>query len=186
MLVIAVGEWYAPDLRTGGGMRIAHRRLCAALGRAKVRSDTEVKEGSAEGGVGVRIEIDARNGAIVRIGDLGTVSLGATNYDSSVSFNGKQAVYIGIQVAPSANLLTVVKDVKKTFTELKTQLPQGLNAQVVFDASSFVNSSIHEVIKSLFEALLIVTIVIFEVRKVELANYLPALAVAPLLTKLFN
>lgn len=101
------------------------------------------------------------NGAIVRIGDIGTVSLGATNYDSSVSFNGKQAVYIGIQVAPAANLLTVVKEVKKTFTQLQTQLPQGLNAQVVFDASSFVNSSIHEVIKSLFEALLIVTVVIF-------------------------
>jgi len=101
------------------------------------------------------------NSAIVRLGDIGTVTLGATTYDSSVSFNQKQAVYIGIQVAPAANLLTVIKDVKKSFAELQTQLPQGLNAKVVFDASSFVDSSIHEVVKSLFEALLIVTIVIF-------------------------
>ncbi len=101
------------------------------------------------------------NGAIVRIGDVGSVTLGATNYDMSVSFNGKQAVYMGIQVAPAANLLTVVKDSRKAFLEIQAQLPKGLNAQVVFDGSSFVNSSIHEVIKSLFEALLIVTIVIF-------------------------
>lgn len=103
----------------------------------------------------------APNGAIIRIGDIATVSLGASYYDSAVSFNGKQAVYVGIQVAPAANLLTVVKDVRKAFSEIQKQLPQGLNAQVVFDASSFVDSSIHEVIKSLFEAMVIVTIVIF-------------------------
>ncbi len=102
-----------------------------------------------------------KTGAIIRIEDVGTVSLGATNYDSSVSFNGKQAIYIGIQVAPSANLLTVIKDVKKSFAEIQQELPQGLNGKVVYDASSFVDSSIHEVIKSLFEALVIVTIVIF-------------------------
>lgn len=101
------------------------------------------------------------NGAIIRIGDIGTVSLGATYYDSSVSFNGKKAVYVGIQVAPAANLLTVIKDVEKSFAEIQQQLPQGLDAKIVYDASKFVNSSIREVEKSLFEALVIVTIVIF-------------------------
>lgn len=107
------------------------------------------------------IKSSPQTGAIVRIEDIGTVSLGAASYDSSVSFNGKQAVYVGIQVAPSANVLTVVKDVKKAFAELQSQLPQGLNAKVVFDASTFVESSIHEVVKSLIEALIIVTLVIF-------------------------
>src|SRR5579872_3876185 len=101
------------------------------------------------------------NGAIVRIRDIGTVTLGATNYDSAVSFNGKQAIYIGIQVAPTANLLTVIDGVKKSFAEIQQGLPQGLNAKIVYDSSEFVNSSIHEVIKSLMEALLIVTLVIF-------------------------
>ncbi len=105
--------------------------------------------------------IKSENGAIIRIRDIGTVSLGATNYDSAVSFNGKQAIYIGIQVAPAANLLTVIKDVKKSFAEVQQQLPNGLNAKVVYDSSDFVNSSIHEVVKSLFEALVIVTLVIF-------------------------
>ncbi|HSW70170.1 MAG TPA: efflux RND transporter permease subunit [Gammaproteobacteria bacterium] len=107
------------------------------------------------------IKASPDNGAIVRIGDIGTVSLGATNYDSSVSFNGKQAIYIGIQVAPSANLLTVIQGVRKAFADVQEQLPHGLNAKVVYDSSAFVNSSIHEVIKSLVEALTIVTIVIF-------------------------
>lgn len=107
------------------------------------------------------IKSSPTNDAIVRIRDVGTVTLGATNYDSSVSFNGKQAIYIGIQVLPSANLLTVIKGVKKSFAEIQQQLPKGLNAKIVYDSSAFVNSSIHEVVKSLIEALLIVTVVIF-------------------------
>lgn len=112
------------------------------------------------------------NGAIIRIRDIGTVSLGATNYDSAVSFNGKQAIYIGIQVTPTANLLTVIANVKQAFAEVQQQLPKGLNAKVVYDSSDFVNSSISEVLKSLFEALAIVTVVIFlflgEVRSVTI------------------
>jgi multidrug efflux pump len=107
------------------------------------------------------IKASDNSDAIVRIRDIGTVTLGATNYDSSVSFNGNQAIYIGIQVSPSANLLTVLKGVKKSFADIQQQLPKGLNAKVVYDSSEFVNSSIHEVIKSLLEALLIVTLVIF-------------------------
>ncbi len=107
------------------------------------------------------IKASPTTGAIVRIGDVGTVTLGATNYDSSVSFNGKQAIYIGIQVAPTANLLTVIDAVKKSFIEVQQQLPKGLHAEVVYDSTKFVNSAIHEVLKSLFEALMIVTIVTF-------------------------
>ena len=100
-------------------------------------------------------------GAIIRLGDVAKVSLGATNYDTAVSFNDKKSVYVGIQVAPAANLLTVINDVKKLFPEVQKQLPQGMNAQIVYDTTDFVNSSIHEVEKSLGEAMIIVTIVIF-------------------------
>jgi multidrug efflux pump len=105
--------------------------------------------------------IKAANGAIVRLGDVANVSLGATNYDQSVSFNGKKAVYIGILVAPTANLLTVIDSVKKAFPEIQKDLPQGLQASIVYDSSEFVNSSITEVEHSLIEALAIVTVVIF-------------------------
>lgn len=108
-----------------------------------------------------KLIIKARNGAIIRIEDVGTVSLGATNYDSSVSFNGKKSVYIGIQTTPEANLLDVIRDVKNAFGKLQKQLPEGLHAEIVYDSGIFVNSSIHEVINSLMEAIVIVTVVIF-------------------------
>lgn len=101
------------------------------------------------------------NGAIIRLGDVANVSLGATNYDNAVSFNGQSAVYIGIQIAPAANLLNVINAVKQAFPEIQKQLPQGLQAKIVYDATAFVNSSIHEVEHSLIEALVIVTVVIF-------------------------
>jgi len=108
-----------------------------------------------------RMVVKADNGDIIRLGDVSDVSLGATNYDTSVNFNELKAVYIGILVAPDANLLTVINDVKKMFPEIQKQLPKGLNAQIVYDSTDFVNSSIKEVITSLIEALLIVAVVIF-------------------------
>ncbi len=105
--------------------------------------------------------IEAKNGAIIRLKDIASVTMGSQNYNTSVTFNGKSAVYIGITVAPTANLLTVINNVRKVFYETQKQLPRGLEANVVYDASSFVNSSIREVIKSLVEAFLIVTAVIF-------------------------
>ncbi len=100
-------------------------------------------------------------GSIVRLSDLGTVSLGADSYEARVAFDGKTGVFIGIQVAPSANLLTVVGGVKAAFPEIQAQLPEGLKGLVVYDSTDFVNSSIREVAVTLIEALIIVMLVIF-------------------------
>jgi multidrug efflux pump len=100
-------------------------------------------------------------GAIVRLKDVANVVLGADDYESQVGFDGKQAVYLGIQIAPAANLLDVIAGVRKIFPEIQEQLPQGLTGAIVYDATSFVNSSIREVVWSLFEALAIVTLVVF-------------------------
>ena len=105
--------------------------------------------------------IKQQNGAVVRLSDVANVTLGADDYDSSVSFDGKKAVYVGIQVAPGANLLDVVKRVRAVMPGIQAQLPQGLNANVVYDSTKFVNSSIDEVVKTLIEAILIVTVVVF-------------------------
>ena len=105
--------------------------------------------------------ITSKNGAIIRLKDVATVALGASGYDTSVSFNGLKAVYIGILVAPTANLLNVIDDVRKILPEIQSQLPEGLHAKIVYDSTEFVNSSIHEVISSLLEAFLIVAVVIF-------------------------
>ena len=105
--------------------------------------------------------IKAQNGAIIRIGDVAKVSLGSTNYDTAVSFGGEKAVYVGIQVAPDANVLTVIDGIRKVFPEVEQQLPEGLKGKIVYDTTEFINSAIHEVEHSLFEALFIVTAVIF-------------------------
>ncbi|HXA36033.1 MAG TPA: efflux RND transporter permease subunit [Steroidobacteraceae bacterium] len=101
------------------------------------------------------------DGGIVRLSDVATVSLGADSYESQVRFDGQTGVFIGIQVAPTANLLTVIRGVKAAMPEIRSQLPQGLTATIAYDSTTFVNSSIHEVAYTLIEALVIVMCVIF-------------------------
>ena len=105
--------------------------------------------------------VKTSGGAIVRLKDVANVSLGNEDYDSQVSFDGEHAVYIGIQVAPGANLLSVIHRVHEVFPEIQAQLPHGMQGRIVYDSTEFVNASIHEVIVTLVEALLIVTGVIF-------------------------
>ena len=99
--------------------------------------------------------------AIVRLEDVATVTLGSDNYDFNVAFSGVRSVFIGIKVAPQANILDVAKRVRDTMPDLKAQLPSGVTGEVVYDSTEFINTSIVEVIKTLVEALLIVTLVIF-------------------------
>ncbi len=99
--------------------------------------------------------------AIIRLEDVATVSLGSDNYDFNVAFSGVRSVFIGIKVAPEANILSVAARVHEVFPEIKTQLPAGLTGEIVYDSTEFINASIHEVIKTLIEALLIVVVVIF-------------------------
>ena len=105
--------------------------------------------------------IKSQGGAIVRLGDIANVTLGSEDYDTAVFFDGKSAVYIGIKVAPNANLITVINAVHAAFPAIAQQLPEGLNGRIVYDATKYVNSSIREVMATLIEALLIVTLVIF-------------------------
>ncbi len=99
--------------------------------------------------------------AIVRLEDIATVTLGSENYDFNVAFSGVRSVFIGIKVAPEANILDVAKRVRVAFPAVKDQLPNGLTGEIVYDSTDFINTSIVEVIKTLVEALVIVTIVIY-------------------------
>ena len=105
--------------------------------------------------------IKQSGGVNIKLADIANVTLGADDYESSVSFNGKKAVYIGIQIAPSANLLDVITGVRAVYAVVKDQLPDGLNTEIVYDSTQFVNSAIDEVVRTLLEALAIVTAVVF-------------------------
>ncbi|GAB7545534.1 efflux RND transporter permease subunit [Cupriavidus sp. 8B] len=108
-----------------------------------------------------QLVVKSRNGALVRLQDVANVVLGADNYDFSVAFSGKRSVFIGIKTAPEANVLDVARRVREVFPAMQAQLPTGLTGKIVYDATEFVNTSIREVVKTLAEALLIVTVVIF-------------------------
>ncbi|TAM07315.1 MAG: multidrug efflux protein [Paraburkholderia sp.] len=108
-----------------------------------------------------KLVVAQKNGAIVRLEDVANVVLGADNYDFNVAFSGKRSVFIGIKVAPDANVLDVAKRVRTVFPDLQKQFPTGMTGDIVYDATDFINTAIAEVVKTLVEALLIVTVVIF-------------------------
>src|SRR5471032_1256069 len=107
------------------------------------------------------LAIKQTGGAIVHLEDIATVTLGSENYDFNVAFSGVRSVFIGIKVAPEANILDVAKRVRVAFPPIKEQLPNGLTGEIVYDSTEFINTSIFEVVKTLVEALVIVTVVIF-------------------------
>ncbi len=103
-----------------------------------------------------------RNGAdIAYLDQVATVSLGSDDYNTNVAFSGKQSVFIGIKVAPDANLLDVAERVRAVLPDIQRQLPTGLVGNIVYDSTKFITTSIDEVVATLLEALLIVTVVIF-------------------------
>src|SRR5215467_6512112 len=100
------------------------------------------------------------NGEITRLRDVGRVELGAQTYSQYFSLDNKQAAGIGVYQSPGANALDVEKTVKAKMEELSRAFPQGLVYSVPFDTTVFVNTSIHEVYKTLIEAGVPVLIVI--------------------------
>jgi len=98
---------------------------------------------------------------IVYLDQVANVSLGSEDYNTNVAFSGKQSVFIGIKVAPQANLLDVAQRVRDAVPDLQKQLPIGMNGKIVYDSTAFITSSIDEVIFTLIEALVIVTLVIY-------------------------
>jgi multidrug efflux pump len=124
-----------------------------------------------------RLVIKQSKGAIVRLSDVANVSLGSDDYESAVGFDGKNAVYIGIQVAPTANLLDVIKGVRQVFPELVEQFPQGLHGEIVYDSTEFVNSAISEVESTLIQALAIVTLVVFAFLGTPRSVLIPVVAI---------
>jgi multidrug efflux pump len=108
-----------------------------------------------------KLVIKEKDGAVVRLEDVGTVSLGAENYDFTTAFGGRSSVFIGIKVAPDANVLDVVKRVRTVFPDIQAEMPNGIAGEIVYDSTKFISSSIDEVVKTLGQSLLIVAVVIF-------------------------
>ncbi|HVN72697.1 MAG TPA: efflux RND transporter permease subunit [Desulfomonilia bacterium] len=167
----AMRAWLDPNKMSAYGVSatdvsnaLADNDFISAVGRTKgqmVTVDLTASTGLHNVDEFRNLVVKSINGAIVRLSDVANVTLGAENYDSSVRFDNESAVFIGIKVSPTANLLSVVSDVRKLFPSISKELPAGLEGRIVYDSTKYVNSSIDEVVRTIFEALLIVTLVIF-------------------------
>ncbi len=116
------------------------------------------------------------NGAIIRLKDVAKVELGSDSYEQHVTFSKKSGQFIGVQIAPDANLLDVISGVRKITPGILAALPAGLHGRIAYDSTDFVNASIYDVLKSLVESLLIVTLVVFAFLGSPRAIVIPVIA----------
>ncbi len=108
-----------------------------------------------------RLVIREQGNAIIRVGDVADVVLGAENYESTVKFGGNPTTAIAINVLPTANALTVINDVRQVFPRIVSELPRGVYAAIPYDATDYIRSAIDEVVTTLVEALVIVIVIIY-------------------------
>ena len=108
-----------------------------------------------------RLVVREQDGATVRLEDIGDVVLGAEDYDAEVHFSGQTAVFMGIWPLPNANSLDVIRRVRTEMAGVQKDLPSGMDARVAYDATTYIENAIQEVLKTLSETLLIVIIIIF-------------------------
>lgn len=117
------------------------------------------------------------DGSTLRLKDVARVELGAQNYDVAANYNGHPSVAIGIYLAPGANALATTEAVAQKMAELSRHFPAGIEYVIPFDTTKFVKISIDEVIKTFFEAILLVGIVVYLFLQNVRATFIPLIAV---------
>ncbi|MDX2257000.1 MAG: efflux RND transporter permease subunit [Pseudanabaenaceae cyanobacterium bins.39] len=117
------------------------------------------------------------SGSSIKLGDVGRVELGAENYGSSLRFNGTRGIGLGVSQLPDANALEVAKAVKHVLQDLKPNFPPGLNYEIAFDTTSFIEAGTEEVVVSLLIAIALVIIIIFLFLQNWRSTVIPAIAI---------
>jgi hydrophobe/amphiphile efflux-1 (HAE1) family protein len=117
------------------------------------------------------------DGSLLRVRDVARIDLGAANMDSLSRLNGNPAVSIGIYLAPGANAVQTSARVQAVLDSMSSRFPETIQARVFYDSSSFVADTIHEVIKTLGEAFVLVVIVVFMFLGNLRATIIPTIAV---------
>ena len=117
------------------------------------------------------------DGSLVRVKDLAKVSLGSLSYDAQARLNGRPGTFILVFSRPGANNLLVQKEIVKRLTELSKTFPAGVRFEIPFDTTPFITESMKEVVKTLVEAMLLVTLVVFLFLESWRATVIPMVAV---------
>ncbi|MDE2413068.1 MAG: efflux RND transporter permease subunit, partial [Sphingomonadales bacterium] len=119
----------------------------------------------------------APDGQITRLHDVARVELGAKGYAQIAKFNGKTSAAIGISLSPGSNAMETAKLVKDRLASMRGAMPVNFTYSIVYDTSEFVSESIHEVVKTLEEAMILVVIVVFVFLQGFRTTLIPMLAV---------
>ncbi len=125
------------------------------------------------------------DGSVLRLGDVARVELGAENYDFSSQFNGTPSAGLGVLLASNANALSTAKGVYELMKRLEPTFPRGMKAFFPHDVTPFVRASIHEVVKTLLEAMILVVLVMYLFLQSWRATLIPAIAVPVVLLGTF-
>jgi len=161
----------------GGAPAVAGQRLNASI---IVQSLLKTPEEFAA--IPLRVNPD---GSIVRVRDVGRAELGTERYDRFTLYNGKPAAALAVRQAPGANALDTADAIKAKMTELSRFFPHGMKVIYPYDTTPFVKVAINEVVKTLFEAIFLVFLVMYLFLGSFRATLIPTLAVPVVLLGTF-
>jgi len=126
------------------------------------------------------------DGSTVRLADVARVELGGESYANNARFNGKEAAGLAIEMATGANALDTAAAVKQRLEELKVYFPAGLQMEIPYDTTPFVELSISSVVHTLIEAIILVFLVMYLFLQNFRATLIPTLAVPVVLLGTFG
>jgi len=161
----------------GGTPSIPNQQL-----NASIIAQTRLKDPKEFGNITLKVNAD---GSQVRLKDVARIELGGENYNTVTKINGQDAAAIGIKLATGANALDTASAIKAKLSELEPFFPQGMKVVYPYDTTPFVKISIHEVVKTLFEAIILVFLVMYLFLQNLRATLIPTIAVPVVLLGTF-
>lgn len=189
----AMQVWVMPDKLADLGLTV--QDLQSALKDQNRESAAGVLGQAPMNGVDVTIPITAQgrlssagefedivvranpDGSIIRLKDVARISLEASSYSTESGINGGNAAVLNINMLPGANAMEVAESVKEAMDEISRNFPEGITYEIPFDMTTYISESIHHVYRTLFEALLLVIIVVYLSLQSWRATIIPIVAV---------
>ncbi|MDR3374632.1 MAG: multidrug efflux RND transporter permease subunit [Ancalomicrobiaceae bacterium] len=123
------------------------------------------------------VRADPASGATVRLKDVARIELGALQYSSSASFGGKPSVVLGVFQMPGSNALDLQTQVQNKMQDLSQRFPKGLTYGIHYDTTRFVSAAMEDVLITLFEALILVVIVVYVFLQSWRTTLIPTIAI---------
>lgn len=161
----------------GGTPAVKNQQL-----NASIIAQTRLRDPIEFGKVTLKVNPD---GSVVHLSDVARIELGGENYNTVAKINGQAAAGLGIKLATGANALDTAAGIKAKLASLQPYFPQGMKIVYPYDTTPFVKISIHEVVKTLFEAIILVFLVMYLFLQNLRATLIPTIAVPVVLLGTF-